>query len=122
MTPGDEDASCVVKLGDTNDIEGVKVLLDSRHYNQLLGVQGAVWDQIDFDDNNPAGFVNPTHVSHTLCPKFYVEWYILHAFSLICSFSFSVATQFWWFMSMVCFVMWLHSWISEQLALYSVHQ
>ena len=65
VTPGDEDASCVAKLGDP--MESVKVLLDSRHYNQLLGVEGAVWDQIDFDDNNNGGNVNPTHVSHSPC-------------------------------------------------------
>jgi hypothetical protein len=62
MTPGDEDASCVAKLGDP--MESEKLLLDSRHYNQLLGVEGAVWDQIDFDDNNPSGFINPTYFQH----------------------------------------------------------
>ena len=112
VTPGDEDPNCVARLGDANDKPGVKVLLDSRHYMQLLGVEGAVWDQIDFDDNNPSGFV-PTYVSHTLYLKFYVGWYILHASSfIICSCSLSVATQCWWFMSMVCYVMWLQSWIS----------
>ena len=63
MTPGDEDASCVASLDPPKP--GVKLLLDSRHYNQLLGTAGAVWDQIDFDDNNPAGFINPTYVSHS---------------------------------------------------------
>ena len=73
-TPGDEDSFCVSRLGGANNIKGVKVLLDSRHYQQLLGVGGAVWDQIDLDDNNPPGFVNPTHVSHTLI---YLGWYII---------------------------------------------
>ena len=67
MAPGDEDGFCLSRLGGANNIKGVKMLLDSRHYEQLLGVGGAVWDQIDFDDNNPAGFINPTYVSHTLC-------------------------------------------------------
>ena len=65
MTPGDEDASCVASLQGSNDIPGVKMLSDSRHYNQLLGTPGSVWDQRDFDDNNPAGFLYPTYVSHT---------------------------------------------------------
>ena len=66
MTPGDEDGFCLSRLGGANNIKGVKVLLDSRHYEQLLGVGGAVWDQIDFDDNNVEVFDTPTSVSHTL--------------------------------------------------------
>ena len=66
MTPGDEDSFCVSRLGDANNIKGVKMLLDSRHYEQLLGVECGVWDQIDFDDNNPEGSINPTYVSYTL--------------------------------------------------------
>ena len=80
MTPGDEDPSCVAKLGDP--MESEKLLLDSRHYNQLLGVEGAVWDQIDLDDNNPSGFINPTYVSHTLYLMFHFRWY-LHVFNFI---------------------------------------
>ena len=74
MTPGDEDGFCLSRLGNANKIPGVKVLLDSRHYEQLLGVGGAVWDQIDKDDNNPPGFINPTYVSHTLI---HLGWYII---------------------------------------------
>ena len=74
MTPGDEDGFCLSRLGNANKIPGVKVLLDSRHYEQLLGVGGAVWDQIDKDDNNPPGFINPTYVSHTVI---HLRWYKL---------------------------------------------
>ena len=65
MAPGDEDEECVSKTGIYSDeLEtGVMVLLDSHHYKQLLGVRGAVWDQMDFDDNNPESFSHPTHVS-----------------------------------------------------------
>ena len=93
MTPGDEDGFCLSRLGGANDRQGVKVLLDSRHYEQLLGVGGAVWDQIDFDDNNPAGFINPTYVSsYTL---------IYLSLASYCFRSLPVATQFWWSVSMV---------------------
>ena len=109
VTPGDEDASCVASLQGSNDIPGVKMLLDSRHYNQLLGTSGAVWDQIDFDDNNPVGFINPTYVSHTPYQEYFsallLEWNFI-----LCSCLFSVETQCWWFVSMVCHVMWLHCW------------
>ena len=113
MTPGDEDGFCVSRLGGANSIQGVKVLLDSRHYEQLLGVGGAVWDQIDFDDNNPEGFVNPTYVSYTL--------YTSHTFSFKILYLLTVATQYRWSVSMVCYVVRFLCWISGKLALHSVH-
>ena len=66
MAPGDEDNFCLSRLGSGNDIPGVKILMFSRNYQQLLGEEGAVWDQIDIDDNNPEEFASPTYVSYTL--------------------------------------------------------
>ena len=64
VTPGDEDSSCVRQNPAVPD--NVKMLMNSRNYEQLLGVQGAVWDQIDFDDNDPPDPYNPTYVSDIL--------------------------------------------------------
>ena len=63
MAPGDEDAECVVSTSKFYDEPGVKILLDNRHYTQLLGAEGAVWDQKDFDKNNPEQSSYPTYVS-----------------------------------------------------------
>ena len=63
MAPGDGDEDCINRL---RYDKGTKMLMDSRQYLQLLGVDGAVWDQRDFDDNNPPFSLNPTYVSNTL--------------------------------------------------------
>ena len=64
VAPGDEDSSCVRQNPAVPD--NVKMLMNSRNYEQLLGVEGAVWDQIDFDDNDPLDPYNPTFVSNTI--------------------------------------------------------
>ena len=64
VAPGDEDSSCVRQ--NPAEPDNVKVLMNSRNYEQLLGVQGAVWDQRDFDDNNPPNPYNPTFVSNII--------------------------------------------------------
>ena len=48
QAPGDEHDGCV--RGTYN--KGVKPLMDTRNYEQLLGVDKAVWYATDFDDNN----------------------------------------------------------------------
>ena len=64
VAPGDEDPRCLTDLN--NAVPGAIILMDSRHYENLLEEYGAVWDQMDFDTNNPPGDVNPTYVSLTL--------------------------------------------------------
>ena len=60
VAPGDEDSSCVRQ--NPAEPDNVKMLMNSRNYEQLL----AVWDQRDFDDNNPPNPYNPTFVSNII--------------------------------------------------------
>jgi hypothetical protein len=61
VAPGDENSRCMEDLAPypTN----MRMLMSSRHYTQLLGEDGAVWDQRDFDNNNPESPITPTYVS-----------------------------------------------------------
>ena len=59
--PGDEDNRCMEQLP-SND-ENVMMLMNSRHYLQLLHENRAVWDEMDFDNNNAGTSLNPTYVS-----------------------------------------------------------
>ena len=62
QAPGDEDPHCTETLPSigVNILDyppEVKPLMDSRHYWQLLPLNnmGAVWQQVDDDNNNPSG-------------------------------------------------------------------
>ena len=64
VAPGDQDQGCLdlnVDLQDERTDPTVKMLMDSRDYMQLLDVNGAVWDQMDFDDNNPTDTFDPKY-------------------------------------------------------------
>ena len=60
QAPGDAQSFCTVDLpnGGVNILDylpEVKPLMDSRHYQQLLPPNtGAVWQEVDNDDNNPS--------------------------------------------------------------------
>jgi hypothetical protein len=62
VAPGDENSRCMEDLAPypTN----MRMLMSSRHYTQLLGEDGAVWDQRDFDNNNPESPITPTYFMH----------------------------------------------------------
>lgn len=62
VAPGDEDANCMMTLSPYD--ENVMMLMNSRHYLQLLDEPGAVWDTEDYDDNNNDDLYNPTSVSN----------------------------------------------------------
>ena len=64
VAPGDEIRRCRTGSFSISYPDGVKVLMDSRSYEQLLGVTGAVWDETDFDDNNIQSFSIQTNVSY----------------------------------------------------------
>ena len=67
VAPGDQDQGCLdlnVDLQDERTDPTVKMLMDSRDYMQLLDVNGAVWDQIDFDDNNPTDTFDPKYPTY----------------------------------------------------------
>ena len=63
VAPGDEIRRCQTGSFSISYPDGVKVLMDSRSYEQLLGVTGAVWDETDFDDSNTNSIISPTRVS-----------------------------------------------------------
>jgi len=68
--PGDEDNRCQQGSFARSYEDGVKPLMDSHGYEQLLGVSGAVWDQTDFDENNSDFFLFQTHVSKSVIPMY----------------------------------------------------
>ena len=61
QAPGDAESFCTETLPSfgVNILDyppEVKPLMDSRHYRQLLPPNiGAVWQEVDNDDNNPSG-------------------------------------------------------------------
>ena len=61
QAPGDEDLFCTetfpsVGVNILDYPPEVKPLMDSRHYRQLLPPNlGAVWQEVDNDNNNPSG-------------------------------------------------------------------
>lgn len=71
--PGDEDDRCQKGSFAHPYEEGVRALMDTYNYEQLLGVSGAVWDQTDFDNNNDAQFFFiQTHVSYRDTDVFHI--------------------------------------------------
>ena len=69
--PGDEDNRCVNQRTQPYP-ENVKVLMDSRNYEQLLPghaatpIAGAIWTDASCDTNDvvPSAFSTPPYVSH----------------------------------------------------------
>ena len=63
QAPGDEDPHCTETLPSigSNILDyppEVKPLMDSRHYRQLLPPNtGAVWQEVDNDNNNTSGTI-----------------------------------------------------------------
>ena len=68
VAPGDEDPLCgQLRAHGTAPIPAysanMRVLMDSWNYQNLLPPRtGAMWDQVDNDENNPGGIT--TNVSH----------------------------------------------------------
>ena len=62
VAPGDEIERCRTGSFRISYPDGLKVLMDSRSYEQLLGVTGAVWDETDFDEHNIPSFSVQTNV------------------------------------------------------------
>ena len=64
VAPGDEEPLCNELRGlgsiPTPDYApAMRVLMDTWNYNNLLPVRvGSVWEQVDNDNNNPAGTTN----------------------------------------------------------------
>ena len=50
--PSDAHQRCIQSADRPIYEEGEKVLMDSRHYEYLIGQSEAVWDRADFDTNN----------------------------------------------------------------------
>ena len=76
VAPGDEDQFCRDLRAINPEIAPIpaysanmRVLMDSWNYQNLLPTRtGAVWDQVDNDDNNPSGVT--TNVSYTISITF----------------------------------------------------
>ena len=68
QAPGDEDARCQTGMFAHDYPVGVVPLMDTRSYEQLLGVRNAVWHEVDFDDNNGQNsYVSRTKVRMYMC-------------------------------------------------------
>lgn len=52
IAPGDEDSRCQTGIFSHSYAEGVIPLMDTHNYERLLGVNNAVWHEVDFDNNN----------------------------------------------------------------------
>ena len=70
VAPGDEDQLFCEQLRALGAAPipaysaSMRVLMDSWNYQNLLPPRtGAVWDQVDIDENNPSGMI--TNVSHS---------------------------------------------------------
>ena len=72
VSPGDEDQRCMNQIT-TPYGENVMMLMNSRHYMQLLDESGAVWDAEDYDDNNNDNLYNPTSVSYLGCNEYLTQ-------------------------------------------------
>ena len=63
VAPGDEHDTCSNSIPSTDS--NVVLLMTSKAYTVLLGEDG-VWDEMDFDDNNPETSFQPTNVSRKI--------------------------------------------------------
>ena len=63
QAPGDEIERCNTGSFTHTYEEGMNPLMDTYNYEQILGVDGAVWDEADFDNNNIESAITQTKVS-----------------------------------------------------------
>ena len=66
QAPGDEDASCLDLPTAPAYASSVKPLLDSWHYQTLLGPDG-VWNTLDLDNDNIGVSVRTAYESFVVC-------------------------------------------------------